>query len=84
MASFSPAVRHAWADLLEIWTYTTVYNRSTLRKKGVWDRLMDAIMLPCGAWREGADDGQHKCARSPAGPPKNRVEIFVFGRSGED
>ena len=77
-----------WADLPERYgPYTTVYNRfNRWRKKGVWDRLMDAIIAAHAARGEKVQmiDSTSVRVHQQAAAQKNRVEIFVSVAAGED
>ena len=77
-----------WADLPERYgPYTTVYNRfNRWRKKGVWDKLMDAITAAHEARGEKVQmiDSTIVRVHQQAAAQKNRVEIFVSVARAED
>ena len=67
--------------------YTTVYNRfNRWRKKGIWDRLMDAIIAAYKARGEKLQmiDSTSVRVHQQAAAQKNRVEIIVSVAAGED
>ncbi len=71
-----------WRDLPECYgPYTTCYNRfNRWRKKGVWDRLMDAVVAALR--RQCADDRQLQRPGSPArGGGKKGGPDRCMGRS---
>jgi transposase len=77
-----------WADLPERYgPYTTVYNRfNGWRKKGIWDKLMDAIIAAHETRGEQVQmiDSTSVRVHQQAAAQKNRVEIFVSVAHGED
>jgi transposase len=77
-----------WADLPERYgPYSTVYNRfNRWRKKGIWDKLMDAIIAAHEARGEQVQmiDSTSVRVHQQAAAQKNRVEIFVSVAHGED
>ena len=77
-----------WADLPERYgPYTTIYNRfNRWRKKGVWDKLMDAI-IEAHEVRGGKVqmiDSTSVRVHSQAAAQKNSVEIIVSVAAAED
>lgn len=77
-----------WADLPECYgPMTTVYNRfNRWRKKGIWDKLTDAIVAAHEARGEKVQmiDSTSVRVHQQAAAQKNRVEIFVSVEAGED
>lgn len=76
-----------WVDLPERYgPYTTVYNRfNRWRKKGVWDKLMDAIIAAHEARGEKVQmiDSTSVRVHQQAAAQKNRVEISVSAARAE-
>ncbi len=73
-----------WIDLPERYgPYTTVYNRfNRWRKAGIWDKLMDAIIVAHGGKVQMIDSTSVR-VHQQAAAQKNRVEMLVSVVAGE-
>ena len=74
-----------WRDLPERYgPYTTCYNRfNRWRKKGVWDRLMDAVAQACDANVQMIDSSSVRVHQHTAGAKKG-VRIVAWVVPGAD